>query len=393
MSYSVDCVVIGAGVVGLAVARSLARANREVLVLERERMIGSGTSSRSSEVIHAGLYYPTGSLKARLCIAGREALYSYCASHGVGNRRCGKLVVATQLADADYLERLQAKAHANGVDDVRLLSGNEVRALEPAVAAVAGLLSPSTGIIDSHTLMHAYRGDAEERGAVVALKAPLLKGVAGENFIRLHIGGDDPTTLDASLVINAAGLHAWEISAGIDGLDKSVLPPMALARGVYFTLSGRAPFTHLIYPVPEPGGLGIHLTLDLAGQARFGPDVEWIDSIDYGVDGRRAELFYAAIRRYWPDLPGSSLQPGYAGIRPKVAGPGAPDGDFVVQGPLESGHPGYIALYGIESPGLTASLAIAELVATLAEGEGKLSAAAAIAALPEVHSELRGKTK
>ncbi|WP_366657630.1 NAD(P)/FAD-dependent oxidoreductase [Fodinicurvata sp. EGI_FJ10296] len=375
----VECVVVGAGVVGLAIARSLAECGREVVVLEAADAIGTATSSRNSEVIHAGLYYPTGSAKARLCVEGREDLYAYCAERAIGHRRCGKLVVAADETDLDYLTGLRQRAMANGVTDVRLIDGDEMRAMEPSLAGVGALLSPSTGIIDSHGLMLAYQGDAEAAGAMIAFNTPVIRGEAGDAGIVLETGGESPMQIVADTVINAAGLGAWSVSGRIAGVPGRTIPKRHLAKGNYFSLAGRSPFSRLIYPVPEPGGLGVHLTLDLGGQARFGPDVEWLDadhsnadglSIDYDVDPARSERFHAAIRRYWPDLPQSALEPAYSGVRPKIAGRGEGPGDFVIQGPDETGVPGYVALYGIESPGLTASLAIARHVAAFAGKAG-----------------------
>ena len=365
VSAAVDCVVVGAGVVGLAVARALALRGREVMVLEKERWIGSETSSRNSEVIHAGIYYPRNSLKARLCVAGKQQLYAYCAERGVAHRRLGKLIVACNEAEIAVIEGVRQRAAANGVGDLEWLGGNELRALEPALAAVGAYLSPSTGIIDSHALMLAYQADLEAAGGMVVLRAPVLAGRVVEGGFALEIGGAEPMTLFCRSLVNSAGVHAPALARAIAGLPPDAVPPAYFCRGVYFTLAGRSPFRHLIYPVPEKAGLGVHLTLDLAGQARFGPDVEWIDGIDYTVDPRRGERFYAAIRHYWPGLPDGALQPGYAGIRPKISGPTEPAADFRIEGPAGHGVPGLVNLYGIESPGLTASLAIAEAVAGL----------------------------
>ena len=359
----VDSVVIGAGLVGLAVARALALAGREVVILEAEDAIGTHTSSRNSEVIHAGIYYPQGSLKARACVEGRRRLYEYCATHGVPHRRCGKLIVATDAAQLDELEGIRRRAHANGVTDVVPVNLAEVRAMEPEIACVAALHSPSTGIVDSHALMLAYLGDAERAGAMLALKSPLQKGLVRKDGIELHVAGAAPIL--AARVVNSAGLRAPSLARRIEGYRAELAPAELYAKGNYYTLARRPPFSRLVYPVPEPGGLGVHVTLDLGGRARFGPDVEWVEKIDYTVDPRRAERFYAAIRRYWPGLPDGALEPGYAGIRPKIAGKGAPAPDFVVQGPREHGVPGLVQLYGIESPGLTASLALADHVAAL----------------------------
>ncbi len=354
----IDSAVIGAGVVGLAVARALALQGREVVILEAEDAIGTHASSRNSEVIHAGIYYPQGSLKARTCVAGRERLYAYCAERGVPHRRCGKLIVAADAAQVDELEGIRRRAHANGVTDVARLSPAEVRALEPELACVDALYSPATGIIDSHALMLAYLGDAENAGAMLALKSPLERARVTPQGIELHVAGAEP--LLARAVVNSAGLRAPSLARRIDGYPPERAPRELYAKGNYYTLARRAPFTHLVYPVPEPGGLGVHVTLDLGGRARFGPDVEWVEAIDYRVDPARAGRFYAAIRRYWPRLPDGALEPGYAGIRPKISGRGEPAADFVVQGPRDHGVPGLVNLFGIESPGLTASLALAD---------------------------------
>ncbi|MBV9523092.1 MAG: NAD(P)/FAD-dependent oxidoreductase [Alphaproteobacteria bacterium] len=360
---AVECVVIGAGVVGLAVARALAIAGLEVMVLEREYGIGFATSSRNSEVIHAGIYYPKGSLKAASCVEGRHRLYAYCAERGIPHKRIGKLIVACAEGELALLDGIRARAAGNGVDDLAPVDGEELRRMEPALCALGGLFSPSTGIIDSHALMLAYQGDAEAAGGMIVLRAPVEGGrVLGSGGFALDVGGDEPMRLSCRILVNSAGIEAPALARRIAGIPPSTIPRDYLCRGVYFSLSGRAPFSHLIYPAPEKAGLGVHLTLDLAGQARFGPDVEWIERIDYAVDPRRGEGFYAAIRRYWPGLPDGALQPGYAGIRPKIVGPGDPAGDFVVQGPQAHGVPGLVNLYGIESPGLTASLPLADRV-------------------------------
>ncbi|AOY99460.1 FAD-dependent oxidoreductase [Cupriavidus sp. USMAHM13] len=364
----VDCVVIGAGVVGLAVARALAQQGREVIILEAENAFGTITSARNSEVIHAGIYYPAGSLKAELCVRGKAMLYDYCADHHVSHQRCGKLIVATSLEQVATLDGIRAKAAANGVDDLRLLSRDEARALEPQLECQAALLSPSTGIIDSHGLMTALLGDAERAGAMLAVQSPVLSGAAGDTGIRLEVGAADgagTTTLLARSVVNAAGLTAPALARRIAGLPAEHIPPQYYAKGCYFTLAGRAPFSRLIYPVPEAAGLGVHLTLDLGGQARFGPNVHWIDEIEYGVDPSDADSFYGEVRRYWPGLADGTLQPGYAGIRPKISGPGETAADFRIDGPAVHGVPGLVNLFGIESPGLTSSLAIGERVAAL----------------------------
>jgi L-2-hydroxyglutarate oxidase LhgO len=360
----VEAVVIGAGVVGLAVARELAMAGIEVILVEAADMIGTGTSSRNSEVIHAGIYYPRGSVKALTCVAGKHMLYDYCEAKGVPHRRSGKLIVATSDVQNSTLSDIRAKAAANGVDDLTWLTADEVRAMEPEVACTAALLSPSTGIIDSHSLMLAYQGDAEDHGAFLAFNAPLERGRITAGGIELEIGGAEPMALKAAMVVNAAGLSAPEIARKLEGLDESVLPrrPVHHAKGNYYTLSGARPFRHLVYPVPEEGGLGIHVTIDLGGQVKFGPDVEWVETLSYDVDPRRADVFYEAIRSYYPGLKDGAIEPGYAGIRPKVTDKGEPAGDFVIQGPADHGVPGLVNLLGIESPGLTASMAIARRV-------------------------------
>jgi L-2-hydroxyglutarate oxidase LhgO len=358
----VEAVVIGAGVIGLAAARALALAGHEVVVLERAYTIGFETSSRNSEVIHGGLYYPAGSLKATSCVAGRERLYAYCRDHGVPHARLGKLIVATEEAEIPGVEKIEAAARANGVTNLEWLSAAEATRLEPELNCVAALLSPSTGIIDSHALMLAYQGEAEDAGAFVAFRSPVLGGRVRSDGFELDVGGDDPVTIRCRILVNAAGLSAPALARAIDGVPPETIPPAYFCRGVYFTLLGKTPFRRLIYPVPVPGGLGVHITLDLAGQARFGPDVEWIPEVDYAVDPRRGDAFYAAVRRYWPGLRDGALQPGYAGIRPKISGPSEPAADFVVQGAQTHGVPGLVNLYGIESPGLTASLPLADEV-------------------------------
>ncbi|KMN49568.1 FAD-dependent oxidoreductase [Chromobacterium violaceum] len=353
----VECVVIGAGVVGLAVARALAQAGREVVIVEAEPAMGLHASSRNSEVIHAGLYYPAGSLKARLCVAGRDALYRYCAERAIPHRRLGKLIVASRESQLARLDALEVQARANGVADIRRLTASEARALEPALDCAAALLSPSTGIVDSHALMLSLLADAEAAGAQLALASPVEGGEVTPDGVALRVAG---MALLAKRVVNAAGLFAPDVARAIAGLRADSIPQARYARGVYFSLQGRAPFSRLVYPLPEAGGLGSHLTLDLAGQARFGPDVEWVDGVDYRVDPARADAFYRAVRAWWPQLPDGALAPGYAGIRAKIAGPGEPDADFVIQGPAVHGAPGLVNLFGIESPGLTSCLAIAD---------------------------------
>ncbi|MDP7427313.1 MAG: NAD(P)/FAD-dependent oxidoreductase [Alphaproteobacteria bacterium] len=367
MVEAVECVVVGAGVVGLALARALARRGREVLVLEAAAGIGSATSSRNSEVIHAGIYYPRDSLKARLCVAGRQALYHFCRDRGVPHKRLGKLIVAGHEDEFQGLERLRQSALGNGVDDLVFLPADEARALEPELACAGALLSPSTGIIDAHALMLALQAEAEAGGAVIALKSPLRGGQAGGQGFCLRVGLADGSdyALDCRLLVNSAGLQAQEVAAGLAGLPATSIPRRHLNRGCYFALRGASPFRHLIYPLPGSASLGVHLTIDLAGQARFGPDQEWIDSIDYEVDPARAEGFYAAIRGYYPALAEGALSPAYAGIRPKLQAPGEAVADFIIQGPAEHGLAGLVNLYGIESPGLTAALAIADHAAEL----------------------------
>jgi len=367
----VDAVVVGGGVVGLACARELALRGRETIVVEATDGIGNGTSSRNSEVIHAGLYDAPGSLKATLCVAGRRLLYPYCESRGVGHRRCGKLVVAASAAQVEALRAIEARAIANGVEGLRWLSGAEARALEPALNAEAALLSTVTGIIDSHSLMLAVLGDLERAGGTLVVRSPVEGATVTRDGIVLRVGGDEPSELLARTVVNSAGLFAQSLARRIDGLDAGTIPAERFAKGNYYALAGRSPFTRLIYPVPEPGGLGVHLTLDLAGQARFGPDVEWLapgiapDAVDYAVDPSRGERFVTAIRRWWPGLPDAALAPAYSGVRPKLSAPGEAARDFVLQGPDAHRIAGLVNLYGIESPGLTASLAIAAEVARL----------------------------
>ncbi len=352
-----DCVVVGAGVVGLAVARALALGGREVMVLEAASAIGTGTSSRNSEVIHAGIYYPHGSLKARLCVEGKQLLYDYCDARGIGYRRCGKLIVATSQEQVHQLQGIIDKAVANGVHDLVLLTGEQARKLEPQLVCVAAIHSPGTGIVDSHTLMLSLQGDLENAGGVVALNSPLEDAeCAGGSIV---LAAADGTRLKANIVVNAAGLNAPVLAGRFQGLAPAFVPSGYYAKGNYFTLNGRSPFSSLIYPVPEAAGLGVHLTVDLGGQAKFGPDVQWVDSPeDLVVDPARGDAFYAEVRKYWPALPDGALQPGYAGIRPKLHGPHEPAGDFLLQGPSVHGIEGLVNLFGIESPGLTSSLAI-----------------------------------
>jgi L-2-hydroxyglutarate oxidase LhgO len=365
MTERVDTLVIGAGVVGLAIARELAERGREVIVLEAAEAIGTATSSRNSEVIHAGIYYPTASLKARLCVSGRDMLYDYCARRGVEHRCTGKILVATSPQECATLDRYREQARVNGAGELEPLTTAQVHDLEPAVECVAGLYSPRTGIVDSHGLMLALEGDLENAGGQVALLAPVIAGEVTSAGIRIEVGGEAAMELLADRVVLAAGLEAQRTAHTIRGLPSETVPPTFYAKGHYYSLSGRAPFRHLVYPIAGQGGLGIHVTLDLAGQARFGPDVEWVDAIEYSFDDRRRSTFEASIRRYFPDLDSSRLVPGYTGIRPKLVPAGAPAADFVIHGPEDHGVKGLVALYGIESPGLTAVLAISEYVATL----------------------------
>ena len=359
----IECIVIGAGVVGLAVARALALRGREVVVLERHEVIGSEVSSRNSGVIHAGLYYPNDSLKARACVAGKHALYDFCASHGVAHARTGKLVVATEADQLDAMDALMERARRNGVGDLVRLDPEEVRELEPEVACTGAFLSPSTGIIDVHDYMLALEGDADANGAFVALGSPCLGGAVRDDGIRIDAGGAEPTSLVGEVVINAAALGAHDVARRIEGLDPTHVPPLHYAKGNYFYLTGPSPFSHLVYPMPSGAWLGVHVGLDLGNRCRFGPDLHWVDTLDYGVDAGRLDRFYASIRRYYPALPDGALLPDYTGIRPKIYGPGESAPDFVVQGPETHGIDGLVNLFGIESPGLTSSLAIAEEVA------------------------------
>ncbi|OWW20287.1 NAD(P)/FAD-dependent oxidoreductase [Noviherbaspirillum denitrificans] len=364
----IDCAIVGAGVVGLAVAREFARLGREVVVIEQHPSIGMETSSRNSEVIHAGLYYPTGSLKAKLCLQGRDALYAYCNENGIPHQRCGKLVVATSDGQLPKLSAILAQAQANGCTEVGWLDGGAAKALEPSLACVAALSSPNTGIIDSHAYMLALRGDAESAGGVFAMDSKVVSGklIDGGVVLRVRTGDGAETEIEVTTLINCGGLWAPRLADSIDGLDKASIPSAYFAKGNYYSLAGKAPFSRLIYPVPEPGGLGVHLTIDMGGQARFGPDVEWLaapqDAIDYRVDPGRSAGFYREIRAYWPDLPDNALQPAYSGVRPKITPPGAAAADFLFD---SHGSPHYLGLYGIESPGLTASLSIAEHAAAL----------------------------
>lgn len=357
-----DAVVVGGGVVGLALARRLALAGRQVTLLESEPRLGQHTSSRNSEVIHAGIYYRPGSLKARLCVAGKQLLYAYAAQNDVEHRRLGKIIVASREDEVAALDGIRRNAEQNGVHDLEWLEAKDVAALEPAVKAVRGLLSPSTGIIDSHSFMTALRRDAAAAGTEIVVNSPVLAGrVLDGGGFEITVGGaPEPSRFHCRTLINSAGLWAQDVARSLQGLPRESIPGQYFAKGHYFTLAGRSPFSRLVYPVPEPGGLGVHVTLDLAGQARFGPDVSWLDRVDYAFEEGREPRFYTAIRGYFPGLADGSLVPGHTGIRPKLAPAGALASDFLIQGPDQHGVPGLLNLYGIESPGLTAALAIAE---------------------------------
>ena len=354
--------VIGAGVVGLAVARAAALAGHEAIIADAAGGIGTGISSRNSEVIHGGMYYPTGSKRAHHCTRGRRLLYDFCASHGVPHRKCGKLIVACDDKQAAKIEAIFRQGETNGVEGLELIGGNAARAMEPALACVAALHSPETGIVDSHGVMLALQGDLEDRGGMIAFNTPVERVAANGAGWQVHFGGAEPGVLTVDAVVNSAGLGAQRIAQATDGYPEARVPRLVLAKGNYFGFSGRPVFTHLIYPAPVDGGLGTHATLDLAGRMRFGPDVEWIDREDYEVDPRRADSFYASIRTYWPGLPDGTLVPDYAGIRPKLTGPGEPAADFIIDTPKQHGLPRLVHLFGIESPGLTSALSIADEV-------------------------------
>jgi L-2-hydroxyglutarate oxidase LhgO len=352
--------VVGAGVVGLSVARAAALAGHEVIVAEAEDSIGTGISSRNSEVIHAGMYYPTGTLRAKFCPRGNRMLYAFCETHGVAHRRCGKFIVATNEAERTRLEAIHAQGKINGVEGLELIGGNAARDLEPELSCIAALVSPTTGIIDGHAYMLALQGDLETHGGAVAFGTPVERLTPMLGGWRVQFGGREPGHLDVGAVINCAGLSSQKVARAIEGYPETRIPKQVLAKGNYFAYAGRPAFTRLIYPTPVDGGLGVHVTLDLAGRMRFGPDVEWIDRLDYDVDTARAASFYARIRTYWPGLPEGSLVADYAGIRPKLTGPGEPAADFMIEGPAEHRMAGLVNLFGIESPGLTCSLPIAD---------------------------------
>src|SRR5688572_29359732 len=366
MADRVECVVVGAGVVGLAVARALAQVGREVLLLEAETHPGTITSARNSGVIHAGLYYAPRSFKARFCVAGNRALYAYCRKHGVDHQNCGKLIVANGDEEEQVLLHLLERAHANDVDGVRLISGTEAVKMEPEVRCTAALHCPTSGIVDQHPYMLALQGDMENAGGTLVCDCRVESIARLADGWRVRTGGESATEVDARFVVNSAGLGAVDLLNRIEDYPKAKIPVMRLGRGNYFTVAARSPFQHLIYPVPHAAGLGIHATLDLGKRVRFGPDVEWIDDIDYSVNASRAPLFYEAIRRYWPKLADGALMPDYTGIRPKLHGPGEPQPDFRIESEQEHGLAGLVNLLGIESPGLTSSLAIGDYAASFA---------------------------
>jgi L-2-hydroxyglutarate oxidase LhgO len=376
----VQSIVVGAGVVGLAVARRLAMAGHEVLILEAENAIGTGVSSRNSCVIHAGIYYPRDSVKARVCVAGKHALYDFCASHGVHHQRIGKLIVASEHSQLPALAGIRAKAAANGVDDLVPVDQAQANALEPAVRCVGGLFSPSTGIVDVHDFMLALLGDAEAHGAMLALATRMRGGALGGDRIVIEAGEGEEFRVSCNLLVNCAALGAQGVARSLRGLDPASIPALHYAKGNYFSLAARSPFSHLIYPMPDDAWLGVHATLDLGGRCRFGPDIHWVQSLDYDVDQRELNAFYDSIRRWWPELPDGALQPDYTGIRPKLYARGEPAADFMIQGADRHGVPGLINLYGIESPGLTSALAIADEVLALAGRQAALPHPAAVLA-------------
>lgn len=356
--------VIGAGVVGLAVARAVARRGHDVVVAEAENAIGTGVSARNSEVIHGGMYYPTGSLRSRHCVNGRRLLYDFCASHGVPHRKCGKLIVATDAAELTKIESIAAQGKINDVEGLAPITAAAARALEPNLACVGALHSPETGIIDAHAYMLALRGDLEDAGGAIAFNTPVLAAVRKDGQWLVSFGGDEAGDMAFDAIVNCAGLGAQKVARAMVDYPAERVPKQVLAKGNYFTFTGKPAFTRLIYPVPSPGGLGVHVTLDLAGRMRFGPDVEWIEREYYPVDPKRAEIFYDRIRTYWPAMPEGALAPDYAGIRPKLTGPGEPAADFMIDAPTQHGLPGLVQLFGIESPGLTSSLSLGDEVAS-----------------------------
>ncbi len=380
-AVDVDAVVIGGGVVGLAVARELALGGLETWILEKNATFGEETSSRNSEVIHAGIYYEAGSLKGALCVEGKGLLYAHCAARAVPHARIGKLIVAAEAAELPRLEAIVEKAAGNGVRDLEPLTGAQAMAMEPALSVAGALLSPSTGIVDSHALMLSLIGEAEAHGATFATGARVARGhLRGDGRMAVDVATDPPVRLVAAHVVNCAGLRAQSVARALEGIDPASIPGLTLAKGNYFALQGRAPFRRLIYPCPGGGGLGVHVTLDLSGRAKFGPDVEWLDgatpdAIDYAVAPRRADVFYAAVRRYWPGLPDAALLPDYSGVRPKLAHADGQNLDFRIDGADRHGAPGHVMLYGIESPGLTAALAIARRVRAMVADGAPTSAA------------------
>ena len=374
----VNCVVIGAGVIGLAVAREMALQGRETILLERESAFGTISSARNSEVIHAGIYYPKDSLKARLCVEGNRMLYEYCRTHHVATQPYGKLIVASDDSQLDDLQAILYKAQQNNVPEIKMITGEQAKSMEPELQCSAAVLSASTGIVDSHGFMLSLLGGFEDAGGMIAYQSPLISakpiGSKAQDGFELEIGGSDAMKIQTKLLINCAGMSAPAIAKKIEGLAQEQIPKAYFAKGNYFSLSGKSPFKHLIYPIPEPGGLGVHLTLDMGGQAKFGPDVEWLEiddenQIDYTVNPKRGESFYAAVRKYWPGLKDNALQPDYSGVRAKIVPPNVPAGDFCFNTPKDHGLEGLFNLYGFESPGLTSSLAIAKYL----EGQIKSS--------------------
>lgn len=365
VDFEIDCVVAGAGAIGLAVARELAQAGREVLIVESEDAFGRGVSSRSSEVVHAGMYYPPGSLRAQVCVEGKWLLYDFMKKHNVAHTRCGKLIVACEAHEVETLQAIVDRGAANGVQDLSLLDQKQATALEPELTCLAAILSPSTGMMDSAGIMLALLGEAENAGATLAVRSPVVSGRVGGSQIEIDIGGAEPMTVGCAVFVNSTSLNAPDIASKLEGLDAVHVPDAYFGKGSYFSMTGKVPFKRLIYPCPVVGGLGIHLTIDVGGQARFGPDIEWVEQPDYEVDPARGDQFYTLVRRYWPGLPDGVLQPSYAGVRPKIVPPGHQAQDFRIDGPQVHGVPGLINLFGMESPGLTSSLAIGRYVMNL----------------------------